>query len=88
MEFPEIYTLQDQVQLDYYLLKQLYWGQTVANDFMVALDSVQLCSGYFNPILTSVTGTIDYLEPSYIMDLRCRLAEMGANIWVESAWHP
>lgn len=87
MEFPEIYTLQDQVQLDY-LMKQLRWGHTVANDFMVTLDSVQLCSGYCEPILSSTTGTIDYLEQSYIIDLRRRLAELGADIWVETAWYP
>ena len=87
MEFPEIYTLQDQIQLEY-LLKQLRWGQTVANDFMVTLDSVQLCSGYCRPLLESVSDTVDYLEPSYILDLRRRLAELGADIWIEHAWCP
>jgi hypothetical protein len=50
MEFPEISTLQDQVQIDY-LLRQLRWDKVVANDFLVTLDSVQLCSSFTRPIL-------------------------------------
>ena len=87
MEFPELYTLQDQVQLDY-LLKQLRWDKTVANDFLVTLDSIQLCSGFTSPLLESVTTTLDYLEPSYIIDIRRRLAELGAHMWIEDAWTP
>lgn len=71
MEFPEIYTFQDQVQLDY-LLKQLRWDKTVANDFLVTLNSVQLCLGFSHHILDLVSVTIDYLEPSYIIDLQRR----------------
>ncbi len=85
--FPEVYTLQDQVQLDY-LLKQLRWDRTVANDFLVILDLVQLCSGFTAPILASVVTTIDYLKPSYIVDIRRRLAEMGAHLWIKDAWSP
>ena len=85
--FPEVSTLQDQVQLDY-LLKQLRWDKVVANDFLVTLDATQLCSGLSDPILEAVAITIDYLEPSYIIDLRRRLAEMGASIWIEDAWVP
>ena len=87
MEFPETSTLQDQVQLDY-LLKQLRWDRNVANDFLVTLDSVQLCSGFSSPILEHVAPALLYLEPSYIVDLRRRLAERGASLWIESAWTP
>ncbi len=58
MEFPKLYTLQDQVQLDY-LLKQLRWEKTVANNFLIALDSMQLCSGFTAPILELVATTLD-----------------------------
>ena len=87
LEFPELYTLQDQVQFDY-LLKQLRWDKMVANDLLVTLDSVQLCSGFVAPILESVTTTLDYLEPSYIVDIRRRLAKMGAHMWIENTWSP
>ncbi len=87
MEFPEMSTLQDQVQLDY-ILKQLRWSKTVANDFLVTLDLIQLCSGFLRPVLDSVVATLDNLEPSYIVDLQGRLAEMGASVWIESAWTP
>jgi hypothetical protein len=69
MAFPDISALQDQVQIDY-ILKQLRWDKMVANDFLVTLDSVQLCSGYCCPVLESVADTIDYLDVSYIIDLR------------------
>ena len=87
LEFPDIFTLQNQIQLDY-LIKQLRWDKTVANDFLVTLDSVQLCSGLSSPILESTGLTIDYLDASYIIDLRRRLAEMGGGLWIESAWSP
>ena len=64
LEFVEAYTLQDQVQLEY-LLKQLRWDHAVANNFLVALDSVQLCSGLTAPILECTVDPIEYLAPSY-----------------------
>jgi hypothetical protein len=87
LEFPEAYTLQDQVQLDY-LIKQLRWDKLVANDFLVALDSVQMCSGFTTPILEAVTIPIEYLSSSYIISLRTRLSEMKAYLWIEKGWTP
>ena len=87
MEFIEAYTLQDQVQLNY-LIKQLRWDRVVANDFLVALDSVQMCSGFVEPILESVADAIEYLSPSYIINLRTRLREMKAYVWIEKSWTP
>ena len=87
LEFPEMYTLQDQVQLDY-LIKQLRWDRTVANDFLVTLDSVQMCSGFTTPILETTTEPISYLSPSYIIDLRRRMSEMKAFLWIEDVWAP
>ena len=40
MEHPEGYTLQDQTQLPY-IIKQLRWDHTVANDILVTLDILQ-----------------------------------------------
>jgi hypothetical protein len=87
MEFPDTYTLQDQIQLDY-LIKQLRWDKVVANAFLVTLDSVQLCSGYTSPILEQTEMMISYLQPSYIIALRHRLHEMDATLWIEKAWTP
>ena len=85
MEFIEAYTLQDQVQLDY-LIKQLRWDKVVANDFLVTLDAVQMCSGFTEPILQSVNDAIEYLSPSYIISLWNRLREMKVYVWVEKSW--
>lgn len=87
IEFPDAYTLQDQVQLDY-LVKQLRWNKSVANAFLVALDSVQICTGLTTPILENMEDHIGYLEQSYIMGLRHRLIEMKAFLWIENSWTP
>ena len=87
LEFPDVYTLQDQVQLEY-LIKQLRWDKTVANDLLVTLDSVQLCTGLVRPLLEQVTPAVEYLDSSFILAVRRRLAEMDACLWVERAWTP
>ena len=87
MEFPETYTLQDTIQLEY-LIKQLRWDRTVANNFLVTLDTVQLCSGFISPILEHTTENIVYLSQSYIINVRQRLAEMDATLWIEKKWAP
>ena len=87
IEFPETYTLQDTVQLNY-LIKQLRWDKTVANNFLVALDSVQLCAGFLSPLLEDTERAVDYVSPSYIIALRRRLHEMGGYIWIEKSWTP
>jgi hypothetical protein len=68
MELLHTYTLQMQVQLNY-VIKQLRWNKMVANYFLVALDSVQLCSGFVNPIMEMTEGNIDYVGTSYLVDL-------------------
>jgi hypothetical protein len=87
LEFPNVHIVQDQVQLKY-LIKQLRWDKVVANDFLVTLDIIQLCSGLTSPILASPTIRLDYLDQSYIMHLRSRLAAMDCSLWIERAWTP
>lgn len=70
------------------MIKQLQWGHMVLNDFLVTLDSVQLCSGFSTPLLTSTSTQVDYFEPNYIIDVQCCLAELGASLWSECAWTP
>lgn len=86
MEFPNTQVLQDQVQIEY-LIKQLRWDKTVAN-FLVTLDSVQLCSGYITPLFEDTTLPVTYLEPSYIIGLRSRLFTIDASLWIEKSWVP
>ena len=87
LEFPDVRTLQDHLQIEY-LIKQLRWDKTVANDLLVTLDTIQLCSGLIHPILESTFPSLGYLDTSYIVTLRQRLSEINASIWVEKAWTP
>jgi len=87
MEFPEVYTLQDQLQIPY-LLKALRWNKTVANNFLVTLDNIQMASGFVTPILEDTTLPIDYVDRGWIISLRDRMSEYNAGVWVEDAWAP
>jgi hypothetical protein len=75
MEFLNVFTLQLQTQL-LYLLKQLRWNKTVANDIRVTLETTQLCSGLINPIMEFVSPPISYLGSS------------NASLWIEDIWTP
>ena len=88
MAFPEIYTLQLSTQLEY-LIKQLRWDHTVANDYLVALDSTQLHTGVGPPLLEITSPPIKYVTNSSILSLRGQLDSIGAGLWVEDKWlHP
>ncbi len=88
MAFPAIQSLQLSTQLEY-LIKQLRWNQTVANDFLVTLDSVQLYTGLGPPILELPTPQIKYAGNSFILSLHEQLAHIGASLWIEDKWsHP
>jgi hypothetical protein len=87
LEMMETYTLQDQVQLSY-LLKQLRWDRTVANDILVTLDNLQLCSGLLLPVLEFPSLPIPYVEDGFLSLVRRRLNEMEAGLWIENAWTP
>jgi len=87
MEMPEVYTMQDQVQLEY-MLKQLRWDKTVANDLLVTLDNIQLDTGQVKPILWDTRRKIEYVDKGLLISLRNRMCEIGAQLWIESAWTP
>ena len=87
LEFPDIHTLQDHIQIEY-LIKQLRWDKTVANDLLVTLNTIQLSSGLTQPILEFTFPPLEYLDASYLLHLRQRLSEINASIWVEKAWTP
>ena len=87
MEMMEAYTLQDQVQLSY-LLKQFHWDKTVANDILVTLDNLQLCSGLIQPVPEFPSLPIPYVDEGFLSLVRWQLGEMDAGLWVENAWAP
>ena len=87
MEFPETYTMQDQAQIPY-LLKQLRWDKTVANDILVTLDHIQLTSGFVLPILSNTLEPINYIDNSFLLSIRNRLSEINGSLWIEKAWSP
>ena len=68
MDFPETYTMQDQAQIPY-IIKQLRWDKTVANDILVTLDHLQLISGLVTPILQNTTTPIKYIDDSFLISI-------------------
>ena len=50
MEFPEAYTLQDQLQIPD-IIQQLRWDKTVANNILVTLNNIQLNAGFVTPLM-------------------------------------
>ncbi len=66
MEFPETYSMQDQAQISY-IIKQLRWDKTVANDILVSLDHIQLISGFVTPVLRNTMIPIGYIDNSFLM---------------------
>ena len=49
---------------------------------------MQLCSGFTTPLLENVSQKIGYLQNSYVLDLRWRLATLDASLWIEEKWTP
>ena len=87
LEIPNVYTRQTQHHIKY-IIKQLRWNSTLANDILTALDNVQLASGFVTPILEKTDTEMDYIDNGWIVDLRERLNEIGGKLWVEDAWQP
>jgi hypothetical protein len=69
MEFPEAHTLQNQTQ-EPFMLKQLRWDKTLANDILVTLDHIQLLTGFTTPVMQNTASKIDYIGTSYLVEMR------------------
>jgi hypothetical protein len=69
LEMPNVYTRQTQHHIKY-MIKQLRWNSTLANDILTALDNVQLASGFVTPILENTDTEMDYIDKGWIVDLR------------------
>jgi hypothetical protein len=70
------------------MIKYLRWDQTVGGDIVTTLDNIQLASGFVSPLLEVTDKKIDYIDIGWILELRQRLDEMGATMWIEHAWQP
>ncbi|KAL7552549.1 hypothetical protein ACHAWF_016169 [Thalassiosira exigua] len=87
MELPEAEALQSQAGIPY-IIRSLRHDKTVANDFLTALDWVQLRSGLVRPILEDVKVRLDYVGRSHMVFIRNILREIDASLWIEKAWTP
>jgi hypothetical protein len=79
MEFPETRTLQNQTQIPF-MIKQLRWDKTLANDILVTLDHVQLLSSFTTPVMQNTKIKINYIGTSYLVEMRRRLLEIEGTI--------
>lgn len=87
LDFMEVRTLQLTTQVSY-VLKQLRWDKTVANDIIVTLDTLQLASGLSQPLMEYPSTPISYIGASYFLHIREQLAEINASLWIEDVWKP
>ena len=87
MEFPQTYTLQDQLQIPG-VIRQLRWNKTVANDILVTLDNIQLNTGFVTPIMEDIRPGMDYVDQGLLASLQGRMREIKATMWIEKAWAP
>ena len=87
MEFPHTHTLQTITQIKY-IVKQLRWNKTVANDMIVTLDTLQLVAGFHQPLLEYPLPRVDYIGPSLFLTMRSNLARLDASLWIEDVWRP
>ena len=87
LDFPHCGTLQLTTQISY-LLKQLRWNRTVANDVIVTLDTLQLASGLSRPLMEYTDIRVNYLGDSFFLHLRSQLSDINASIWIEDVWRP
>jgi ribonuclease HI len=87
MEVPDCYSLQNQLQIPY-LMKQLRCNKTVANNFLVTLNNIQLVSGLTTPIFDQSEVHLTYMDKGWITELHSRMQEIEATMWIEDAWSP
>ena len=87
LEITEAYTLQDQLQIPYWI-KQLRWDETVANNFLVVLDHLQLVSGLTTPVFETTGVSLSYIKRGLLTAMHERMRGMDATMWIEDSWVP
>ena len=87
MNYPNFQIIQDQKGI-LYLIQQLRWQGTIANDLLTVLSAVQLVSGLCRPLLEDTTTNLHYMNQGWFTHIRRRLAKMNGNIWIEHQWCP
>lgn len=85
LEFTEAYTLQDQLQIPYWI-KQLRWDKTVANNFLGVLENLQLVSGLVTPVFDTTTVPPSYINRGLLTAMHERMSKMDTTLWIEEAW--
>ena len=71
-----------------FLLRQLRWDHTIANDILIVLSSLQLMSGYTTPLMEDPTTRLDYVTAGWLGHIRSNLAKINATMWIENQWNP
>ena len=87
MNYPNFQIIQDQKGI-LFLLQQLQWQGTIANDLLTVLSAIQLVSGLYNPLLKDTTTMLHYMNQGRFTNMRRRLAVMNASFWIEHQWSP
>ena len=87
MNYPDFQIIQDQKGI-LYLIQQLRWQGTIANDLLTVLSAIPLVSGLCRPLLEDTTTTIEYMNQGWFTHMRQRLAVMNASIWIKHQWCP
>ncbi len=87
MAFPELHSLQCATQVEY-IIKQLRWNHTVANDLLTTIDSAQLHTGVGPPLMEITTPPIKYAGATFLLSLRDQLARIDGSLWIEDIWSP
>lgn len=70
------------------MVRHLRENATPVNDILVTLDNLQLRSGNVTPVMENRERRMDYIEKGYLSELKRRMGEVGAGIWIEDAWAP
>ena len=87
MEWLELYTKQNQLQVPY-LMKQVRHGGPVAEWLHMVMANTQLRTGLMKPIFNSMGTKIECMGNYFMISLRNRMEEIGATFWLEKAWVP
>ena len=87
MNYPNFQIIQDQKGI-LYLLQQLRWQGTIANDLLTVLSVIRLVSGPCVPILEDTTTPLEFMNQGWLTHIRQRLGAMKASVRIEHQWSP
>ena len=85
LNHPSFEVIQDQ-KVILYLLQQLRWKGTIANDMLTVLSAVQLVPGWCTPVLMNVTKPLTHVAKGWFTYVHERLNNMEGCMWIEDQW--